>query len=87
MGLGFSAVWSSSWWPPRGETVARLHRRTAVNHRDGIELSGARTPWTQVAKAYRRRCLGPDPDDAADTLAIRAYSSGRHWLDTSGLDN
>ena len=113
MGLGFSAVWvviAVVGHLAAKRSLDSIGEGTAVTvDRDGIELAGARTPWTQVAKvATARGRLGMGPDllvtDAAgtsrtvplsylDTLpgtldsAIRAYSSGRHWLDTSGLDN
>lgn len=113
MGLGFSAVWvviAVVGYLAAKRSLDSIGTGTAVVvDRQGIEVSGARTPWTDVAKVGTSRGrlgVGPDlvvtdtagtgrnvPLSYLDTLpgtldsAIRAYSAGRQWLDTSGLDN
>lgn len=113
MGLGFSAVWvvvALVRYLAAKRSLDSIGQGTAVTvDRGGIEVSGARTDWAQVAKVGTSRGrlgLGPDlvvtdvagttrtvPLSYLDTLpgtldsAIRAYSAGRQWLDTTGLDN
>ncbi len=112
MGLGFSAVWvviAFLGLAAAKRSLDSIGQGTAVTvDRLGIDVTGQRTEWAQVARVTTARGrLGVGPDlvvtDAAgsshtvplsylDTLpgtldsAIRAYSAGQHWLDTSGLD-
>ncbi len=113
MGLGFSAVWVViavlGYLAAKRSLDSIGHGTAVVVDRDGIEVSGTRTAWANVAKVSTSRGrlgVGPDlvvtdtsgtgrtvPLSYLDTLpgtldsAIRAYSAGRQWLDTSGLEN